>query len=135
MVLACFLGALVLTALAAVLHLRADLRPALWWILAGLALYVLVLVITGVINIPLNAIEAAGEVADRRCGSGAGPVRGGLRPVEHRPRGALDGRRRQPPRSPDPVRPPDGVSPWPVTIAAGRACRPRAHRRGCRSGG
>lgn len=61
--LACFLGALVLTALAAALHVGAGLRPALWWILAGLALYVLVLVVTGAINVPLNnAIAAAGEV-------------------------------------------------------------------------
>lgn len=59
-----FGGAILLTALAAVLHLRADGRPALPWIIAGLVLYLAVLIITGTVNVPLNdQLEAAGPVA------------------------------------------------------------------------
>ncbi|GAA4197420.1 DUF1772 domain-containing protein [Streptosporangium oxazolinicum] len=58
----CFGGALVLTALAAVLHLREDGRPVLPWIVAALVLYVVMLVITMVIHVPLNtALDAAGD--------------------------------------------------------------------------
>jgi uncharacterized membrane protein len=56
-----FLGALVLTALAAVLHLGKDGRPVLPWIVAALVLYVVTLAITFAVNIPLNnEIQAAG---------------------------------------------------------------------------
>ncbi|MGW2195793.1 DUF1772 domain-containing protein, partial [Streptosporangium sp. NPDC001682] len=41
----CFGGALVLTVLAAVLHLHREGRPVLPWIVAALVLYVVVLVI------------------------------------------------------------------------------------------
>jgi uncharacterized membrane protein len=54
-----FTGAPLLTAVAAVLHLG---RPALPWIAAGLVLYVIGLVITGVVNVPLNnALLGAGD--------------------------------------------------------------------------
>jgi uncharacterized membrane protein len=52
--LASFLGALVFTTLAAVLHLGADGRPVLPWILVALGLYVAALIITIGFNIPLN---------------------------------------------------------------------------------
>jgi uncharacterized membrane protein len=56
-----FLGALLLTALAAVLHLGSQWRPVLPWIAAALVLYVVTLVITFAVNIPLNnEIQAAG---------------------------------------------------------------------------
>lgn len=60
--LACFLGGALLTALALVLHLRADGRPVVPWIAAGLVLYVAMLVITGRVNVPLNnELMAAGS--------------------------------------------------------------------------
>jgi uncharacterized membrane protein len=58
----CFLGGLVFTVLAVVVHLVAGPR-AVPWVIAGLALFVLTLVITGVVNVPLNnALVAAGSV-------------------------------------------------------------------------
>src|SRR3954468_14451923 len=57
----CFGGALVFALAAAVLHLG---RPGLPWIVAGLVLYVAVLVITLGINVPLNdRLAAAGDPA------------------------------------------------------------------------
>ncbi|MEU8272329.1 anthrone oxygenase family protein [Sphaerisporangium sp. NPDC049002] len=57
-----FLGAPVLTALAAVLALRAGTGAALLWIVAALALYAVVLIVTFVVNVPLNdQLEAAGS--------------------------------------------------------------------------
>jgi uncharacterized membrane protein len=57
----CFGGALLFAAAAAVLHLG---RPGLPWIVAGLVLYVAVLVITFRINVPLNdRLAAAGDPA------------------------------------------------------------------------
>ncbi len=57
-----FFGALGFTALAAALHLGADQRSALPWIGGAFVLYLAVLVITLVINVPLNdKIKAAGE--------------------------------------------------------------------------
>jgi len=57
-----FGGALLFTALAAVLHLRSDGRPVLPWIAAALVLYGVALVITIGINVPLNnELAAAGE--------------------------------------------------------------------------
>jgi uncharacterized membrane protein len=54
-----FTGAALLSAAAGALHLG---RPALPWIAAGLVLYVIGLVITGVVNVPLNnALLAAGD--------------------------------------------------------------------------
>jgi uncharacterized membrane protein len=59
---ASFLGALALTALAAVLHLREDERSVLPWIVAALILYVAVFVVTIGVNVPLNdELKAAGE--------------------------------------------------------------------------
>jgi uncharacterized membrane protein len=58
----CFGGAVVFAAAAAFLHRG---RPGLWWVVAGLALYVAVLVVTFAINVPLNdALAAAGDPAD-----------------------------------------------------------------------
>jgi uncharacterized membrane protein len=58
-----FGGALVLTALAAPLHLSGSARPALPWIVAAFVLYVAVLVITFAVNVPLNdALAHAGPV-------------------------------------------------------------------------
>jgi uncharacterized membrane protein len=60
--LTCFVGALVFTALAGLLHLGADSRSALPWIVVAFVLYVAALVITGRLNVPLNnALVAAGE--------------------------------------------------------------------------
>jgi uncharacterized membrane protein len=57
-----FFGALLFTGLAAALHLRADGRSVLPWVLAAFILYLAVFVITIVINVPLNdGIKAAGE--------------------------------------------------------------------------
>ncbi len=54
-----FLGAAVLGVLAAVLHFG---RPGFGWVVAGAALYLVTIVITGVVNVPLNnALDAAGE--------------------------------------------------------------------------
>lgn len=59
---ATFIGALPLTGLAVALHLDAGQRRALPWLLAGLALYALVLVVTFAVNVPLNnRLQAAGE--------------------------------------------------------------------------
>lgn len=55
------LGALLLTILALVLHLRADGHKALPWIIVGLVLYVATWIITMAINVPLNnELERAG---------------------------------------------------------------------------
>jgi uncharacterized membrane protein len=60
---ATFFGALVLTALAALLHLTADGRPLLPWIAAALVLYLVVFVITIGVNVPRNnEIKAAGDI-------------------------------------------------------------------------
>lgn len=57
-----FGGALVLGAIAAALHWRGEGRPALPWIIAGVALYAASLVITTALNVPLNdRLAAAGE--------------------------------------------------------------------------
>ena len=58
----CFLGGLVFGVLALVLGWG---TPARWWIAAGLGLYVLSLLITFVVNVPLNnALMAASPDAD-----------------------------------------------------------------------
>ncbi|MCM6775653.1 DUF1772 domain-containing protein [Nocardia sp. CDC159] len=49
-----FLGSVVLTGVAAALHLRGDQRQVLWWILIALALNVISLFISFGGNIPLN---------------------------------------------------------------------------------
>jgi uncharacterized membrane protein len=60
--LATFLGALVLTGLAAALHLGADGRSVLPWAGAAFVLYLAVVVVTMRINVPLNdALKAAGD--------------------------------------------------------------------------
>jgi uncharacterized membrane protein len=57
-----FLGALVLTGLAAALHLGGDGRSVLPWAVAALVLYLAVVVITLRVNVPLNdGIKAAGD--------------------------------------------------------------------------
>ncbi len=62
-----FLGALVFTAASVVLLLGPG-GPALIWTIAALVLYLLVVVITGAVNVPMNnALKAAGdpdEIAD-----------------------------------------------------------------------
>jgi uncharacterized membrane protein len=60
-----FVGALVLPAVAAVLHLGRGSRAALPWILAGFLLYVVVLAVTFGFNIPLNDRLAAAGAPDR----------------------------------------------------------------------
>jgi len=60
--LATFVGALVLTGLAAVLHLGADGRSVLPWAVAAFVLYLAVFVITIGVNVPLNdGLKAAGD--------------------------------------------------------------------------
>jgi len=59
-----FFGALILTAVAAGLHLGADWRSTLPWIVAALVLHLVVVIITVSVNVPLNdAIKAAGDPA------------------------------------------------------------------------
>jgi len=60
-----FAGALVTSIAAVVLHLRDSGRPALPWIVAGLVLYVAVLVVTFAVNVPLNNELAAAGTLDR----------------------------------------------------------------------
>ena len=58
-----FLGAPLLTALAAVLHLD---EPELWWIVAALALHVVMVVETARVHLPRNdALKAADDAGDR----------------------------------------------------------------------
>jgi uncharacterized membrane protein len=60
---ATFFGALVLTALAALLNLTGDRRALLPWIGAAFVLYLFVFIITIGVNVPRNnEIKAAGEV-------------------------------------------------------------------------
>jgi uncharacterized membrane protein len=61
--LATFIGALVLTALTALLHFTGEARPLLPWIVAALVLYLVVFVVTIRVNVPRNnEIKAAGDV-------------------------------------------------------------------------
>ncbi|MDR2998183.1 MAG: DUF1772 domain-containing protein [Microbacterium sp.] len=65
-----FLGALVVPGVAVLLHLGDGESLRLPWIVGGAVSYGLTLVITGVINIPLNnRLAAAGAVDDRRAAS------------------------------------------------------------------
>ncbi|MEV5598234.1 anthrone oxygenase family protein [Streptomyces sp. NPDC052496] len=57
-----FVGAPLLTAAAAALHLRADARAAFPWLAAALLLHVVALAVTFAFSIPLNdALAAAGD--------------------------------------------------------------------------
>ena len=59
-----FFGALVLTGLAAALHFTGDGRHVLPWLGAAFALYLIAVVITMAVNVPLNdALRAAGDPA------------------------------------------------------------------------
>jgi uncharacterized membrane protein len=59
---AAFGGGLLLAAVATVQHLRSG-RPVLPWVLAGLVLSLVVIAVTGAVNVPLNdALAAAGPV-------------------------------------------------------------------------
>lgn len=60
-----FVGALGFTALAALLHLRADGRRALPWIVAALLLYGVALALTFTVNVPRNNALAAAGPPDR----------------------------------------------------------------------
>jgi uncharacterized membrane protein len=60
-----FLGSVVLSALAAVLHLGGDGRPVVPWIVAALVGYVATFVITMAVNVPLNNQLAAAGDPDR----------------------------------------------------------------------
>lgn len=56
-----FFGGLLLTGLAAILHIPAEVRSVLPWIVVSLVLYLAVVVITVAVNVPLNdGIKAAG---------------------------------------------------------------------------
>lgn len=60
--LSAFFGALVLSALASLLHLRDGSRWVAAWAIAATVLYLIVLLITIRVNVPLNdAIKAAGN--------------------------------------------------------------------------
>lgn len=57
-----FGGSVVLTLIAALLHLGDHQRTTLYWIIAGLVLGIIPLVITFAVNVPLNnEINAAGD--------------------------------------------------------------------------
>lgn len=61
----CFLGTLVFGVVAAVLHMRDDTWPVAWWAIAAVVFYVVGLVITGTVNVPLNSqLDAAGSSDD-----------------------------------------------------------------------
>ena len=61
-----FFGGLVFTGAAAALHLGEDFRSVLSWIVVALVLYLAVIVITLVVNVPLNdGIKAAGAPFSR----------------------------------------------------------------------
>ncbi|MEV4559791.1 anthrone oxygenase family protein [Kitasatospora sp. NPDC049285] len=60
-----FLGALVLIVLAGILQWRGGDRTALPWIGAAAVLYLVMLVITGTVNVPLNDKLAAAGAPDR----------------------------------------------------------------------
>jgi uncharacterized membrane protein len=60
----CFGGAVLFSIAAAVLHVAADRRSVLPWIVAGLAFYLLTLVVTAAVNVPLNDRLAAAGTAD-----------------------------------------------------------------------
>lgn len=63
--LATFMGALVVPAVAVILHLGDDGRDRLPWLVAGTVLYGATIVTTGAVNIPLNnQLMAAGDVTD-----------------------------------------------------------------------
>lgn len=55
-----FGGAPLLAAAAAALHFRAELRPALPWIIAGFVLLMVMLIVTMALNVPLNNQLEAG---------------------------------------------------------------------------
>lgn len=65
-----FLGALLAPVVAAFLHLGHDDRPRLPWIVAGAVLYGITLVITSLVNIPLNNRLAAAGTVDARTAPG-----------------------------------------------------------------
>lgn len=57
-----FLGGLVFSGVALILHWRGDARPGVPWIIAGLGLYLVMFIITRAINVPLNdKLLAAGK--------------------------------------------------------------------------
>ncbi|MEV4812620.1 anthrone oxygenase family protein [Micromonospora avicenniae] len=59
---ACFFGALLFTGAAAALHASADWTAVLPWIVAALVLYLVALVVTMAVNVPLNnALAQAGD--------------------------------------------------------------------------
>lgn len=74
-----FLGGLAFSVLAAALHLAGAARTALPWIVAGVLFYVVALVVTGRVNVPLNNELAAAGPADR-----AGDLAGVRRRFEDR---------------------------------------------------
>jgi uncharacterized membrane protein len=79
--LGCFVGAPLLTALAVALHLPAGQRAVLPWTVVALLLQLVVVVITGRVNIPLNqqlAADAGGDPAAARGRFEAAWVRGNL---------------------------------------------------------
>ena len=57
-----FVGALIFTAVAAVLSIGEERNDALPWAVAAFVLYLLVVIVTGRVNVPRNdAIKAAGD--------------------------------------------------------------------------
>lgn len=61
-----FLGAPVLTATAAILLLGED---SAWWIVAALAMHVVMVVVTGAVNVPRNDALKAADVAASDAGT------------------------------------------------------------------
>jgi uncharacterized membrane protein len=75
-----FLGAPLLAAAAAVLHLPADVRRALPWLIAGFVLLLVMVVITAAVNIPMNNALESGttNLAELRARFETGWVRWNL---------------------------------------------------------
>jgi len=59
-----FFGALILLGVAGLMHLSADRRGALPWLIAAFVLYLIAVIITMAVHVPANdAIDAAGDPA------------------------------------------------------------------------
>ena len=70
--LATFIGGLVMTGLAAVLHLGEEVRSVFPWIVGAFVLYLVVVIATVTVNVPLNdGIKAAGDPDEIEDLSGA----------------------------------------------------------------
>nr|BFE86069.1 hypothetical protein GCM10020093_086700 [Planobispora longispora] len=86
-----FFGALLVTAVAAALHLGRAQRPVLGWVVAALVLYGAAFGITMGVNVPLNEqLAAAGDPASSPTRRRRAPPTRGVDGLEHHADGRLD---------------------------------------------